>query len=140
MLAADVAEHRRPVIEADADRQRRLAPRRSRSSFQLSSASASCRRSAARWRRRRGLASGSPNTAKISSPIYFSTVPPQAKICAVIRSWNSRSMRHHRLGRHASAMRVKPTMSTNSTATVCRRTAPDGSSCAASISTMFGEK
>ena len=37
-------------------------------------------------------------------------------------------------------MPVKPTMSQNSTATVCRRTAPSGSSWAASISTMFGEK
>ena len=39
-----------------------------------------------------------------------------------------------------SAMRVKPTISTNSTATVCRRTAPSGSSRSASISTRFGEK
>jgi len=33
-----------------------------------------------------GLASGTPKTAKISSPIYLSIVPPQAKIGAVIRS------------------------------------------------------
>src|SRR5260221_5233879 len=32
------------------------------------------------------LQCGTPNTAKIASPIYFSTVPPHAKICAVIRS------------------------------------------------------
>jgi len=35
---------------------------------------------------------------------------------------------HHGLGAMASAMWVKPTMSTNKTATVCRRTAPRGSS------------
>ena len=72
-----------------------------------------------------GLAVGRPNTAKIASPIYFSTVPPQAKICAVIRSWNSRSIVTTASGGMFSAMRVKPTMSTNSTATVCRRTAPE---------------
>ena len=87
-----------------------------------------------------GLGVGRPNTAKIASPIYFSTVPPQAKICAVIRSWNSRSIVTTASGGIASAMRVKPTMSTNSTATVCRRTAPSGSSRSASISTRFGEK
>jgi hypothetical protein len=32
-----------------------------------------------------GPAPGRPNTAKIASPIYFSTVPPQAKIAAVMR-------------------------------------------------------
>ena len=46
------------------------------------------------------LAVGTPNTAKIASPIYFSTVPPQAKICAVIRSWNSRSIATTVFGSH----------------------------------------
>jgi CheY-like chemotaxis protein len=39
-----------------------------------------------------------------------------------------------------SAMRVKPTMSANSTATVWRRTGPSGSSLSASRSTRLGEK
>ena len=57
--------------------------------------------------------------------MYLSTVPPQAKICAVIRAWNSRSIVTTASGGMVSAICVKPTMSANSTATVSRRTAPE---------------
>src|SRR5215471_4919587 len=87
-----------------------------------------------------GPAFGSPNTANTASPIYFSTVPPQAKICAVIRWWNWRSIVTTASGAICSAIRVKPTMSTKRTATVWRRTSPSGWSCSARSSAMLGEK
>ena len=46
MLAADIAEHRRPVIEADADRQRRLAASRALGIPVRRALRSSCRRSA----------------------------------------------------------------------------------------------
>src|SRR5579864_5722039 len=68
------------------------SPSRTRSSFQLPSAvnirAAQLRALAASL----SLAVGTPNTAKIESPIYLSTVPPQVKISAVMRWWNWRNM------------------------------------------------
>ena len=59
---------------------------------------------------------------------------------AVIRSWNWRSSVTTASGVMPSTIRVKPTMSTNSTATFCRRTTPNGSSRSARSVAKCGEK
>jgi hypothetical protein len=109
VLAADIADHGRPMPMAS-----RGSPRASRSSFQRASAAIVI---SAHWSALAASSSftvGTPSPRK-SHPDIFSTVPPQAKICAVIRSWSSRSSVTTASGIMASAMPVKPTMSQHST-------------------------
>ena len=84
MLATDITNHRGAAIEpmpiASGG-----SPARPRSLFQPSSAPTAERV----YSIVRGAVFRQPETAKIASPMHFSTVLRMGEIWAVIRSWNS---------------------------------------------------
>ena len=121
-LVADVAQHHRPEMQADpgAAAAARRAPPARRSNAPAPSASPGAQASA--LAASCGPGRGVPKVAITLSPMNLSSVPPCANTQSAMRPWKPRSMAMTASGAMRSHRPVKPTMSTNRTATSWVRT------------------
>jgi hypothetical protein len=115
------------------------SPHAARSAFHSTSAASIARPQASALAASCGPGRGVPKVAITLSPMNLSSVPPCANTQSAIRPWNPRSMAITASGVMRSHRAVKPTMSTNRTATSWVRTGPNGSSTAARSSTRLAE-
>ncbi len=90
-VEADISEHDRAVMQADAEPDRRLAAAL-RSLIQCADRADHGLRAAQRVPASESLANGVPNVAISPSPRYLSSVPPCRNTSRSIRSWNCRSV------------------------------------------------